>query len=423
MKKFKDFLTDKGISESDFATKSPEEMAQLYNAYNEACLKTISEDVANKANKEDIPNIDEAIKGLVSKDVFTKLEDTLKAQGLELTKLKENGGKKVAKTMSDELKDNVEELKTIAKGLSSKEVVIKADTVRANVVGNQNALDLQGIGQLAHAKLTAYDIFTKIPVSDSNTNGTIRYYDWDAATIARAADTIAEGGTFPESTAKWVTKTLPIEKIGDTLPVSEEFFEDSAMFAAELGMFLDTNVKIKRNGEIVNGDGITPNLKGIVTTVPTYTAPTSGISDASIYDLFVKVSEDITATGGSKYAPDFGLMNIVDINLMKLKKDANENYIIPPFVSRDGSVVAGMVVLEENSIVANTMVIGDRRYARIYERAGITMSRGMINAQFAEDMETLKVRTRLAFLIRGADEGGFRKVTSISAALALLATP
>jgi hypothetical protein len=38
-------------------------------------------------------------------------------------------------------------------------------------------------------------------------------------------------------------------------------------------------------------------------------------------------------------------------------------------------------------------------------------------------METLKVRTRLAFLIRGADEGGFRKVTSISAALALLATP
>ena len=422
MKKFKDFLTEKGISESDFNTKSPEEMAQLYNEYNQACLKVVSDDIANKANKGDIPNIDEAIKDLVSKETFTKLEDTLKEQGLEMTKLKENGGKKVVKTLSDELKENKEDLSSIAKGLTSKEVVIKADTLRANVVGNQNALDINTIGQLAHAKLTAYDIFNKIPVSDSNTNGSIRYYDWDAATIVRSANMIAEGDAFPESTAKWVTKTLPIEKIGDTLPVSEEFFEDSAMFAAELGMFLDTNVKIKRNGQIINGDGITPNLKGIVTTVPVYTPVASGISDASIYDLFVKTSEQITSVGGSKYDPYFGLMNIVDINKMKLKKDANENYVIPPFVSKDGSVVSGMVVLEENSIVANTMVIGDSRYARIYERVGITMSRGMVNAQFSEDMETLKVRTRLAFLIRGADEGGFRKITDIDAALILLAT-
>jgi hypothetical protein len=107
---------------------------------------------------------------------------------------------------------------------------------------------------------------------------------------------------------------------------------------------------------------------------------------------------------------------------MKLKKDANENYVIPPFVSRDGTEVAGILVLEENAIVANTMVLGDRSYARIYEKAGIVISRGMVNAQFNEDMETLKARTRLAFLIRGADKGGFLKVTSISAALVTLAS-
>jgi len=331
------------------------------------------------------------------------------------------GGSKV-KTMAQELKENSEDLKSIAKGLSSTEVLIKADTVRASVSGDENALQLPSVGQLAHAKLTAYDIFTKIPVSDSNTGGTIRYYDWDDATIVRSAAAIAEGAVFPESTAKFIKRTLEIEKVGDTLPVSEEFFEDEAMFAAELGMFLDTNVKIKRNSQIVNGDGVTPNLKGLVTTVSAYTATASGISDANIYDLHVKVSEDITATGGAKYAPNFSFMNIVDINRMKLKKDANENYIIPPFVSRDGGEVAGMVVLEENTITANTMVIGDSRYGRIYEKEGVTLSRGMVNAQFVEDMETLKVRTRLAFLIRGADVGGFRKVTDIDAALVLLAT-
>ena len=67
-------------------------------------------------------------------------------------------------------------------------------------------------------------------------------------------------------------------------------------------------------------------------------------------------------------------MNITDINKMKLKKDANENYIIPPFVSRDGKEASGMFVLEDNDIVANTMVIGDSRYASSYEKAGIVLS-------------------------------------------------
>ncbi len=369
--------------------------------------------------------VKESLVSILEENIKLKEDsEALKVQFAELEQKQLENTQTVsrAKTMVDELEENKESIKSLAKGLTSEEVSIKADTLRSSVTDNDNAYEITGIGQLAYAKLTAYDIFNKIPVSDNNTNGVIRYYDWDIATAVRAAATIAEGAVFPESTAKWVKKTLNIEKIGDTLPVSEEFFEDSAMFAAELNMFLDTNVKIKRNGQIVNGDGVSPNLNGLVTTVSAYTAPVSGIIDANIYDLFVKVSEDITDTGGAKYAPDFGLMNITDINKMKLKKDANNNYIIPPFVNRDGNEVAGMMVLEENSIVANTMVIGDSRYARIYERQGITIARGLVNAQFAEDMETLKVRTRLAFLIRDADVGGFRKVTDIDASLVLLAT-
>lgn len=396
---------------------------------------------AAQAHKERLDALETQIKGATTPEQMEVVKNELselingnkevtESQKAELSDLQEQvnvlkeltqNSPKQGVTLAEEIKQNKEELKSIAKGMSSKEIVVKADTLRASVSGNQQALELNEIGQLAHAKLTAYDIFRKIPVSSSNNNGVIRYYDWDEATIVRAADMIAEGVAFPESTAKWVTKTETIRKIGDTLPVSEEFFEDEAMFAAELDMFLDTNVKIKRNDQIVNGDGIGQNLNGIFASVDAFVPAASAISDASIYDLFVKVSEDITSVGGSKYQPDFALMNIADINKMKLKKDANDNYIMPPFVSRDGNNVAGMIVLEENSVVANTMVIGDRRYARIYEKAGISLSRGMVNTQFTEDMETLKARTRLLFLIRGADKGGFLKVTDISAALTTLA--
>jgi HK97 family phage major capsid protein len=266
------------------------------------------------------------------------------------------------------------------------------------------------------------NIFPTIPVNGDNINSDIKYYDWDEATTVRAAATIAEGAVFPESTAKWKQYNLPIRKIGDTLPVSEEFFEDEAMFAAELQLFLMTNVDIVIDDQIINGDGTGTELTGLITSSPAFTAAASGISDASIYDLLVKVSEDITTNRGSKYIPNFALMNIADINKMKLKKDANDNYVMPPFVSRDGQDVSGMLIVEDNNVVANTMVVGDTRYGKLYQRAGLTVSRGEVDAQFVEDMMTLKVRKRLAFLVREVDKTGFRYIADIDADLVTLAT-
>lgn len=326
------------------------------------------------------------------------------------------------RTVVDEIKENKDVLASIMNKSSNAEVEIKANVVRSSVAGNQQAVELTDLGQLATRKLSMYDAFPKIPVSSSNHNGTIRYYDWDEATIARASAMVAEGAAFPESTAAWTTNVIDLKKIGDSLPVSEEFLEDESMFAAELGQFLTTNVDLKIDDQIANGDGIGNNVKGLFASVDAYAPVASGIQDASIYDLFPKVCEAITTTGGAKYMPNVAFMNKADINKYKLKKDANNNYVVPPFVSRDGDVIDGVTVIESNVVAANSLVLGDNRFARIYEKAGFSVSQGEVNAQFTSDMKTLKVRKRLLFLIRGADKGGWKKVTSISAALTTLAT-
>jgi len=352
-------------------------------------------------------------------------EAKIKDANEQIAKLKENATeieKSKTLTLKDELSANKEVLKEIAGGISNKEVVVKALATRASVANNEQAYDLPDLGQLATRKLSMYDIFPKLTVGDGNNNGVIRYYDWDEATIARAAAAVAEGAVFPESTAKFKKGSVSIQKVGDTLPVTEEFFEDAQMFAAELGMFLDTNVALEVDRQIALGDGTGNQITGLVASVNAFTPVASGIADASIYDLVVKVSESITSGGGSKYMPNFAVMNIADINKMKLKKDANNNYILPPFVTRDGANVAGITIIEANIIPANTMVIGDNRFARIYEKGGVEMSKGYSGTQFVEDEMTLKARKRLAFLIREADKGGFKKVTSISAALVTLAT-
>lgn len=365
--------------------------------------------------------INEAVDS-VKKELNSEIE-ALKKHNNELdVKLQKKSSENKIKTVADVIVEKKNDLKAVANRTSFSEIEIKADTNRAAISGNQQAVELTDIGQLATRKLSMYDAFPKIQVSSSNHNGTIRYYDWDEATSVRAAEMVAEGAAFPESTAKWQTYTVDLKKVGDTLPVTEEFFEDEQMFAGELNQFLMTNVNLKIDDQIANGDGTGQNLTGLFTSIDAYTPVASGITDASIYDLIPKVKESITSVGGSKYAPDVVFMNISDINKYKLKKDANNNYVIPPFVSRDGDVIDGTVVIESNIVTANTLAIGDRRFARIYEKAGITLSQGTVDAQFTSDMTTLKVRKRLLFLIRNADKGGWRKVTSISAALTTLAS-
>jgi hypothetical protein len=377
----------------------------------QALIDQIKKDVDKMAKTEDVESI---------KTSLTNLESILKTQGTVLAEMKINTPSK-GQGLLEVIKENSEQLKASAKKGKEHEFFIKADTLATSVTGNQSALQLPDIGQLATRKLTVYDIFRKVPVPQ-NSNGVVRYVDWDAASISRAAKALSEGDTYDASTAKWATYTLTLEKVGDMIPLSEEFMYDNAMFAAELENFLRVNVAIKVDTDLVSGNGTTPNIKGINAQIPAYAAAASGITDASIYDLIVKLREAITASYGSKYNPNVALMNITDINKMKLKKDAQHNYILPPFFDKNGNIVDGITVVECNAFTANTMAVGDSRYGAIYEEPGVTVQTGYATGDFESDMMTIKARRRLNLLIRTADQTGWLKVTDIAAAVTTLAS-
>lgn len=411
MKNFNEFLTSKGITNEEFATKTVQEMAELNAEFNLLNNKAISEVVESKASIEAVTKLENAINELGAK-VQANSEIAEKGQ------------------VSDSLLKAVTEnrskidMATRQKGSGSAfEFVVKADTNRASVANNGMAMDLAGIGQLATRKLTVYDLFPKVSVPQ-NMNGTVRYIDWDEATTVRSATAIAEGTAFPESTAKWATYTLNLQKVGDSVPMSEEFAYDDQMLVQEVRNFLATNVDVKIDTDLINANGTSPNIKGLLAQAGAYTATAQGISDASIYDLLVDVKRTITLTGGSKYNPDFALMNIADINKMLLKKDVNKQYVTAPFALNANGVftVNGIRVIECNALTANTCIVGDSRFAKIYEEAGMFVGVGYDGSDWSNDMMTLKARKRLNLLVRTADQTGFKKVTSISASLVTLAS-
>jgi len=322
-------------------------------------------------------------------------------------------------------KANIAGIRAAMKSSDEFEITTKATTTRASVVGNQYALELPDVGQLATRRNSFYEFLVsngRILEVPKSANGTVRYIDWDQASIVRAAAMVAEGGTFPESTAAWQTYTVQLKKVGDMLPWTDEFEYDDAFLVSELQQFLLINVGLVKNSQLINGDGTGNNLSGIITVAPTYTPVAAAISDASIYDLFVILRQTIEAQTGAKYRTNFALMNIVDINRYKLKKDANENYIMPPFYDAAGNRIDGVTVIEDNAVTANTMFIGDVNYTRFYAADGVVVKHGYINDDFRTGTERLRVYERCLFLIRTVDRTGFLKVTNITTALATLAS-
>ncbi|MBQ19145.1 MAG: hypothetical protein CMD31_00160 [Flavobacteriales bacterium] len=410
-KEFLDFLKGKNITEDDFKSKDAAEMGKLYNEF-------YQDQLAQKANKDDIPNVAELLKDYLKegdlKTINKQLEDIIET----VNQLKDNnGGDAKPKTLSEEIAEKKEDIFKIAQG-GAGEVEIKALTNRASVTNSPSGFVLPEIGQLGVKERSLYNVLPKVSVSDGNHTGTVRYRDWDESTTVRAAAMVAEGAAFPESTAKWEWYTKDLRKVGDTLPVTVEFLEDEQQAAAELDMFLEVNVETEVDDQLVNGNNTGQNLDGLLNASPAYTAVASSLAAPNLKDLVIKMRNDITRSRGSKYRPDIVVVASSTMEDLVLAKDANNNYIF----DENTGTLGGMTVVVDENLADNTIIVGDRRYARIYEKPGITLSRGYVGQQFVEDELTIKARKRLLLLVREVDKTGFRKVADVAAALTTLAT-
>lgn len=373
--------------------------------------------IAKRAHEEELQTkaIEKALNPV--QEELKKVKDDNIELALEVKQLKEKGEEKEP-TFVDEIKAKKEDLRKVVKGELG-EITIKADTVRASIANSASQMMLSTIGQLGVKKVGLYDLFRKVQMpSKGNDAGKIVYHDWDESTTVRAAAMVAEGASFPESTAKFSKHSVELKKIGDTLPVSEEFGEDETSAAAELEMFLDVNVSQKRDEQIAIGDNTGQNLAGLYPTAPAYTPTAQGIADANIKDLARRMRTSIVKTRGSKYAPDFIAANSDVIDQYILKKDANNNYM---FDAQTGTI-AGLRIVEDNNLADNTLVVGDSRFGTIYEKGGYSIEKVYVNAQAIEDMATLKARKRMLLLVRNVDKTGFLKCTDIAAALTTLET-
>jgi hypothetical protein len=401
-------------------------------------LKSLMEGMADKQKQAIKTEVEAATAGLMTtKDLEAKFEaiglkdnviksltEAVEKQGVEMRKLL--GGEEGEKKGLDQLiKEKSEQIVKLASGGQNvKFEVNKTAIARASVSGSTMAMRLPDVGEIPYLGTVMSGLFRHAPVSASS-NGVIRYYDQNA--ITRNAASVAEAATKPESAITWVERTLTLEKVADSIPVSKEAWKDVYFIQSEIDRLLNVNLSLKVDELLYDGDGNTPNIKGVYTSATAFDGSASPYADAvdnaNIYDLIAATAVNISNNKQSKYSPNVVLLNPVDIWKYKVLKATDGHYILPPFVTSDGMNIAGMRVIETSQVTANTMLVGDFRFGTIYDLEGINVEMGWVNDQFIKNSMTILAEQRLGLLIRTVNEGAFNKVTSISAAIANLETP
>ena len=127
MKNFAEFLVSKSITEETMKTKSAEEVAGLYNDFNEVKRTELDNAIAEKASKSDIDSLKSELSNVVAEQVKT-LNEVLKAQGITIKKLSDSekaSGEGMLSSVRKGLNANIEKLKSLKESRNAESITFK----------------------------------------------------------------------------------------------------------------------------------------------------------------------------------------------------------------------------------------------------------------------------------------------------------
>lgn len=218
-------------------------------------------------------------------------------------------------------------------------------------------------------------------------------------------DTVEEGGLksqmhLPAPT--WITDAL--SEIAGWFKMSDLMAEDLDFIVSEINSAAVYDLALKEEQQILNGDGVSPNLRGIMNRSGVQVA-TKG-TDSSVDAILKAINKVQTATG---FAADGVVINPTDYEAIRLLKDANGQYLAGgPFTGAYGN---GGLVLEPpiwgrrtivtTAIAAGTVLAGAFGTAKLFRKGGVRVeSTNSHEDDFTHDKITVRLRERVALQVK-----------------------
>ena len=346
-----------------------------------------------------------------------------------------NEAKAAVKALSEKFESTVTDLAQKMEGIktSAKDSVIetagaefiKSDAFKQLVAGNTQRARIEvkntvtsgtttvfpqqmaGIISGDFKPLTIRQLFRAIPVA-SNMVNSLRELSWtnDAAEVS-------QGAAKPESDITFEQYNVPITTVAHWIKVSNQLLADAPAVVAYIDTRLRDGLAQRIDAQLLNGNGTSPNLSGI-TDSGNYTAYTATSGDLLV-DAINRAKYALWAKG---YAPDAVIVNPADWGTMERTREYNAGGIQGSYLYGMPGVAAGVNPFGVRIVLSNNMTAGkfaigafDMACA-LYNRQGATVEMGYVNADFTNNLVTIRAEERLGLGVEKPSAIYFGNITA-----------
>lgn len=218
----------------------------------------------------------------------------------------------------------------------------------------------------------------------------------EETTRTHAAAERAEGGTFAESTFAFTERSSNVQKITDSVPVTDEQLEDVPMMSGYINGRLTFGIRQRLDLQCAAGDGSSPNLRGIKNTAGIQTQAKGA---DPVPDAYFKAMTKIRL--GGRAVPTHHLMHPTDWQGVRLMRTADGVYIWGSPSEAGPERLWGLPVVQQDAVAAGWGMTGSFQPAWIslFERKGVDIQIGFVGTQFTEGKRTVRGDMRAALVV------------------------
>lgn len=426
MKKFEN------ISQEEIDNLSPE----AYAEYKSSVLEGLKSELKSEFAKETEASAKklEDLQAEVNKtrdEQMDALKKAMKSQGEEMANIKlrhkSTGSISTIKELLENKADSIKAIKSSPVSL----MVTKASEAPGDIANRDDlASFIPGVEQLARRAVFVKDFFNVVSTDTEYIKKT------EQAVVVRDAKNVAACAASTHNTKlTWKQTTLQQQKVRDFVHVCLDMMEDYDFVEGEITDMISYGVNSKVDSQLLLGDGIAPNLNGILSYASTFAANLAGadysvatgtpIQSPNLGDLICVMGAQIEYLGqDSKFLPNVAFVNPKQIKLLKLEKDANDQYLMPNWITANGTEV-DMIRLVGNPLVPeDECYVMDSTKGVIYERKATEVAMAYENNDnFETETVTVKGVSRLNLWVSDNNSNAFMRCTGIAAALVAITKP
>ena len=218
-------------------------------------------------------------------------------------------------------------------------------------------------------------------------------------TFSNSAAETREAATKPESTLTFEGVDVPVRTIPHFLKVSKQVLDDAPALQSYIDRRLRYGVELRMETQVINGDGTSPNLAGMLAT-DNFTSLSAASGDNN-FDFANKAKYKVVE---SDYQADYFLINPADWGAMERLKDADGRYIGDGAVGylQNGLIPTlwGLPVIASNSVPAGKLLAVANDASMFWQRQATTVE---IFDQNEDDVKnnllTIRAEARGAFTV------------------------